>query len=362
MVRAALHGLDRLHFLDRSPCTRRISMPQDDISSANASDVPFDAHTPESPPTEADPDRDAAITDPDLQAARAAWENAERGPAPKEPGAEQPGAEQLDPEQLARASELAEPFVGRWNRLISTTNWEKGRIISQWRQKLVESGVSATEYSDEAWARRVGGVTAPHVGRLRRVYDRFHDSYESFAGLYWSHFLAALDWDDAPMWLEGAAKEGWSVAGMREKRWQAEGAVDSQRPTSSQIVEVETDEDFTEPAQGGGKTRDYDNDSGTVSGGPDFEGPDFGDEEELQTLPGQDAKADGATTAAAPEEESAASPVQPFIGLPALPDDLNEAVESLKLALLRHKTAGWRDVELETVQRYLDAIGIMIRN
>ena len=39
----------------------------------------------------------------------------------------------------AAAIELAQPFVGQWNELISTTNWDKGRIISEWRVALIES-------------------------------------------------------------------------------------------------------------------------------------------------------------------------------------------------------------------------------
>ena len=131
----------------------------------------------------------------EADAAQDAWNDADSNSnAASETSAEQEG-------QLA---ELAQPFVGLWNSLISTTNWEKGRIISQWREALIESGVDSHQYSDEAWVRRVGGVTAPHVGRLRRVHDRFASTYETYSGLYWSHFLAALDWDDAPMWLQGA--------------------------------------------------------------------------------------------------------------------------------------------------------------
>ncbi len=252
--------------------------------------------------------------------------------------------------------ELAQPFVGRWNRLISKTNWEKGRIIAEWREALVESGVDATQYSDDAWARRVGGVTAPHVGRLRRVHDRFATTFETYEGLYWSHFLAALDWDDAPLWLEGASREGWSVAGMREQRWQAHGAVESQRPTASQIVEVDTDEDITMPAQGGGRTKQYGDEPEGVASGPRPEGPDFGEEEELASMAGSPPNA----TAAA--DQPTPSPVQPFAGLPELPDDLADAIETLKLSVLRHKTAGWQNTNAETVQRYLDAVGVMLRS
>ncbi|MCS7467255.1 hypothetical protein NZK35_11435 [Stieleria sp. ICT_E10.1] len=339
-------------------------MPQDELSSANETESQVTdtiaepsagatdpAASAAQPPVDSPETADDAIQDADLDAAKAAWEEQT-----------DPGAATVSEEDLLRASELAEPFVGQWNQLISTTNWEKGRIISQWRNELIESGVDATQYSDDAWSRRVGGVTAPHVGRLRRVYERFNDSYQSYPGLYWSHFLAALDWEDAPLWLEGAANEKWSISVMREKRWQAEGAVDSNRPTDSQIVEVDTDEDVTLPAQGDGKHREYDNDSGGVESGPTFEGPDFGDEEELQSLAGQNRDGDAGIQADGSEAEASAAPVQPFIGLPQLPNDLNDAIESLKLAILRHKAAEWRDVELDVVERYLQAVGVMLRS
>ena len=329
-------------------------MSQDELSAAEPSESrSIDTANDQKPQTSNDPDSESSLTaesikDADLDAAKAAWDGVEGGDAV------------IDEEELRRASELAEPFVGQWNKLISTTNWEKGRIISQWRKALIESGVDATQYSDEAWSRRVGGVTAPHVGRLRRVHERFHDSYQSYEGLYWSHFLAALDWEDAPMWLEGATRESWSVSAMREQRWQAEGAVDGKRPTDSQIVEVDTDEDVTEPAQGGGKNREYDNDSGGVESGPTFEGPDFGDEEELQRLAGQ--SDEGGSSATESDGGEPTATVQPFMGLPKLPEDMNEAIESLKLSILRHKATDWRDVDAETVERYLAAVGVMVRS
>jgi hypothetical protein len=264
-----------------------------------------------------------------------------------------------DSQQLA---ELAMPFVGQWNQLISTTNWEKGRIISDWRATLIASGVDSQQYSDEAWARRVGGVTAPHVGRLRRVHDRFADSYETYQGLYWSHFLAALDWEDAPLWLEGAVQSGWSVAGMREQRWQAHGAVDSQRPTASQIVDVDLDEDVTDtgtaPAQGG--TREY-GDEPATSMGKTYENPDFGDEDEFQSLAGPTDTGGGGFTPMNETNEPQPSPVQPFANLPELPDDLADAIEMMKLAILRHKSNKWEKVDIEVVAKYLEAIGILMR-
>lgn len=265
--------------------------------------------------------------------------------------------------EAAGFGSLQQPFVGRWNTLVSTTNWEKGRIISQWRQALIDAGAPSTEYSDEAWAARVGGVTSPHVGRLRRVHDRFGDQHQEYAGLYWSHFLAALDWDDSPLWLQGAVESSWSVAAMREQRWKANGGREADRPMSGQVVDVDLDEDTpswgTEPAQGGGSSRDFEADTEGVAAGPSPEGPDFGDEEALAS---NAANGPAAATADAGEAKdgATASPVQPFAGLPALPDDLSDVVEQLKLAILRHKSDGFRDVSAQTIRRYLEAVGMLI--
>ncbi|NND98149.1 MAG: hypothetical protein HKN47_12550 [Pirellulaceae bacterium] len=313
---------------------------------ANLSDTPQDS----------DPqhDRDALqVSDtqiddqePDLQAAKKAWTSAD---------IDADADDNLSDEDRTKLSELAQPFIGQWNNLISTTNWEKGRIISEWREALIESGVDATQYSDEAWARRVGGVTSPHVGRLRRVYDRFGSTYATYDDVYWSHFLAALDWDDAPMWLEGASREAWSVSNMREQRWQANGAVESQRPTKSQIVDVDLDEDVTIPAQGGGRNKEYGDEPGDIASGPRYDEPDFGDEEELSSM---SKSGSGAT---AQTDDTPESFVQPFVGLPELPDDLSDAMESFKLALLRHKAAGWNEVSADDIQLYLDAISVMLK-
>ncbi len=133
----------------------------------------------------------------------------------------------------------SEQFLGQWKRLVSTTNWEKGAIIHAWRMALEATRAPVSEYSDEAWSRRVGNVTPQHVGRLRRVFDRFGEVRDDYQGLYWSHFQAALDWDDAELWLEGAVQEGWSISQMRHQRWETHGAVADEEPRDDeQAVEA----------------------------------------------------------------------------------------------------------------------------
>jgi hypothetical protein len=247
---------------------------------------------------------------------------------------------------IMQVEAASQPFVGRWNHLVSTTNWEKGRIITEWRSALIAAGANTLEYSDEAWARRVGGVTGQHSGRLRRVYQRFGKVYRDYRNLYWSHFCAALDWDDPELWLEGAVQSGWSVSEMRRQRWEALGAVAAERPRDEDIVTAEQDEDF-DPAL----NREFGNRQlADAAGGPLPEGPDFGDETTSSR------ERDGAAIFADEPPGEAASLMRPFENLADLPNDLADAFERFKLALLRHKSEHWREISCEDVLAALDAL------
>jgi hypothetical protein len=251
--------------------------------------------------------------------------------------------------------EAGREYLGQWNRLVSTTNWEKGRIISHWRQALLAAGAVAQAYSDEAWSQHVGNVSGQHVDRLRRVYERFGPVRNDYNGLYWSHFQAALDWDDAEMWLEGAVQNRWSISQMRYQRWEVLGKPAGQQPGDDEIVTAELDEDSHEPASAPlSETA-----SGTIdavrdlAGGPDFnQGPDFGEE------PGT-TETYGSMTGVpfdAPFADADESGPPVFADLPELPDDLAQAFESYKLAILRHKVAGWSEISRDDVVASLEAL------
>jgi hypothetical protein len=244
------------------------------------------------------------------------------------------------------------PFVGRWNKLVTTTNWEKGRIIQQWREAMTASGAPVTEYSDEAWARRVSGVTGQHVGRLRRVYQKFGEVFERFDGLYWSHFQAALDWEDSEVWLEQAAEQNWSVTQLRSVRWESLGIPPEELGAEVAPIDAELDEDF-EPAlrekpasEAVPSAREQ---ARTAAEGPTIEGPDFGDDDAEPE--GRSEFHDGFAAG-----EDAPPPVRPFQAIGSLPDDVVEAFEGYKLAILRHKREGWREISLEEMLATLDSL------
>lgn len=241
------------------------------------------------------------------------------------------------------------PFIGQWNRLISTTNWEKGRIIVAWRQDLAARGLPPTAYSDEAWSRLVGGVSPQHVGRLRRTYERFGEVYSTYPHTYWSHFYAALDWHDAEMWLEGAVQNRWSVSQMRQRRWEATGSDPRKRPVGADIVATEIDEELSSLALAErGDAAAASQDFSDYVPGPRDERPDFGDESST----GEDADSDRVTVVN--ENRSVGIPL--FAAFDNLPEDVSEAAEDFKLCIIRHKADGWRDISSAQMLALLDAL------
>ena len=253
--------------------------------------------------------------------------------------------------QNTQLDQASQPFEGRWAQLVSTTNWEKGQIIHEWRSALKQTNAPSTEYSDDAWARRVGGVTGQHIGRLRRVYERFGQTHQQYDGLFWSHFQAAIEWEDAEMWLEGCIQNGWSVAKMRKARWEALGAPDDLKPKDSDIIvgEINEDLDVREDQQPAPRAS-----MSAVEVPPHYEGPDFGDEEDASnSLPSAGAD-DGAHIYSG--DEQPASFVRPFENIPDLPTDVSEAFEAFKLCIIRHRTEEWREIAREDMLSALESL------
>ncbi len=260
-------------------------------------------------------------------------------PGPAEDAVEPPTAE--NPAIETASSE----YLGRWNRLVSTTNWEKGRIVAEWREALIAAAAPAAAYSDEAWSRWVGSVTPQHTGRLRRVYQRFAPMRDMYPGLYWSHFQAALDWNDAEMWLEGAVQNRWSISQMQGERSRTLGALVEE---SVEATAVEVDEDAA------GVPADL-----LPAGGPALmnDSRDTADETDFSKADGGGAPLDGVPFDGA---ESCASeepaPVRPFENLPALPADLRDAFDGFKLAIIHHRISNWQEVSREDVLATLEAL------
>jgi hypothetical protein len=262
-----------------------------------------------------------------------------------------------------QAAEQSETYIGQWNRLISTTNWEKGQIISRWREALKKSKVGVSEYSDEAWSQLVGGVTPQHAGRLRRTSERFGHVFQEYEGIFWSHFYAALDWNDAEMWLEGAVQNSWSVSAMRRQRWEVLGKVPELEPVEAEIVSSEVKEENQSLELSEGKRR---SDRDYIEG-PVYEGPDFGDQDPMRPPGERAAKSDAKQDRGGEEEyedmDPASNPsVRPFESFEDLPEDVEEATNAFKVAIIRHRSAGWEEISQSDMSALLDALKLLVRN
>lgn len=254
----------------------------------------------------------------------------------------------LSPEELS----LSEPFIGRWTELVSTTNWEKGKIVSQWRTEIVERNSGIENRTDEAWSLLVGDVSPQHVGRLRRVYSRFGDTHTEYKGLYWSHFLAAIDWDDAEMWLEGALREKWSIKQMQAQRFET---ITSTRTGSGDVTHetISREEAATEKEKKEREPKQYDDeyDSAEASTGPPHEGPDFGEEPAKPRTTEPFVGGEFADVAGSGSED-----LGPPLTWQNVPPDLAESLEAVKLSIIKHKLSQWSDVSLEAVLTNLEIL------
>jgi hypothetical protein len=243
---------------------------------------------------------------------------------------------------------VSQQYIGAWNRLVSQTNWDKGRIIVQWRQSAIDLALNPSDFTDEVWSRKVEGVTAQHVGRLRRVFTRFGEAYQSYAGLYWSHFMAAIDWDDAEMWLEGASRSEWSVSQMRGQRWQARGSQPNEDPQREAIVAVDTDDGY-DPMNSIDDQEAVDREADDrITSGPLPEGPDFGDAEE--------GSSNNVATAQDEDAFQSIDVANPFAELGELPDDVADALEQMKLSIVRHRCRDWEEFARTDMLRVVDAL------
>jgi len=233
-------------------------------------------------------------------------------------------------------------YLGRWNRLVSTTNWEKGRIVAEWREALTEAGAPADAYTDDAWSQHVGSVTPQHTGRLRRVYQRFASMRETYPGLYWSHFQAALDWDDAEMWLEGAVQKRWSISQMQGKRSRTLGALVEE---SVEAMVAEVDEDAAAPA----------NLLPTAGMTSMIEARETTDADAYEAA-ASDVASESVPFDTADCYAGNVPPIRPFENLPILPADLRDAFDGFKLAIIHHRITNWQEVSMEDILATLDAL------
>lgn len=94
---------------------------------------------------------------------------------------------------------------------ISKTNWEVGECAMIWMKRF-SRGRTDSDFA------AVVGLNVDQVYQRRRVWEAFADVFLNYPNLRWSHFFAAMDWDDSHACLKWADDVQAGVAEMKAWR------------------------------------------------------------------------------------------------------------------------------------------------
>ena len=102
-------------------------------------------------------------------------------------------------------------LIFRAQAALSRSNWEVGECAGLWTKRFAR-GRTDTDFGI------LVGLSGDQVYQRRRVWETFGDISDNYAGLKWSHFYAALNWDDAAECLQWAQDVQGGVAEMKARR------------------------------------------------------------------------------------------------------------------------------------------------
>lgn len=102
-------------------------------------------------------------------------------------------------------------LICRAQQALSQCNWEVGECAAIWTKRF------ARGRTDADFANLVG-LSPDQVYQRRRVWETFADVRQNYPSLKWSHFYAALTWDDAAECLQWAEEIQATVAEMKAWR------------------------------------------------------------------------------------------------------------------------------------------------
>ena len=112
---------------------------------------------------------------------------------------------------MGRFNDPEEDLIQATKQAVSESNWSIGESASIWMQRHAR-GRTDVDFG------LLTGLGGDHVYQCRRVWEAFSDVRSRFAVLKWSHFYAALNWDDAAENLEWASDVDATVAEMKAWR------------------------------------------------------------------------------------------------------------------------------------------------
>lgn len=113
--------------------------------------------------------------------------------------------------ETKRQTESEEQLVARAQDAVSQCRWVVGECAATWTERY------ARGRTDGDFAVLIG-ISGDQVYQRRRVWETFREIRDEYPSLKWSHFYAALTWDDSRDCLSWAEETHSTVAEMRAWR------------------------------------------------------------------------------------------------------------------------------------------------
>ncbi len=241
-----------------------------------------------------------------------------------------------------------EQLIQRAQDALNRCNWVIGECAAEWTQKY------ARGRTDADFGSRIG-LSGDQVYQRRRVWETFSDVYDQYENLKWSHFYAAINWDDASDCLGWADEMRATVAEMKAWR-RAQHGEDLAEPSdegndfaqapieylSAAAGFVRDPSEFGADGSGGSLRRGRSEDDATVGAAARETGAD-----------GDDYAPFGNTARGAAPTSEAGKPRQ---STEAILQSLTRALERHDKALTPEVIEGFADVTAETRQRFRTAM------
>jgi hypothetical protein len=157
------------------------------------------------------------------------------------------------------------------------------------------------------------------------------------------------------MWLEGAIRSGWSVSQMRGKRWETLGTP-GKPPKIDDAAEASGAVDFA-----GENLVERGREPAGAPQGKAVEVAPLADAEEEEREAPATAKRERGSVRDEEDDEVESRPASKpgkrlSVDVDELPNDLAEAFEQFKLAIIAHRRSGWSETTPAMVVECLDAL------
>ena len=247
-----------------------------------------------------------------------------------------------------------EELVSVAQTAVSRCNWVVGACAVQWTRKYARGRTDADFGA-------LVGLSADQVFQRRRVWETFGDVQGDYPSLKWSHFYAAVNWDDARECLQWAEENQATVAEMKAWRRAMRGEDLSTAPESRDEWGLDSSIQFvpSEPtavrdvqgAEGGSRSRESNGESRSGERGETVTGVARESEGYAPY------RADAGTPAARHEESSVAVADRPRQSAEELVKRMTTTLERMNKALTDDVLDDCRDLPEKVRNRFVNAVG-----